>query len=125
MQARSANPKKTSPDIIAFLKASNVPPNFVLAIDTHSDVARGYLQHCASTKKEGSVAPVTEVRSPSLSLVLDKLTASKIVRLFLGTDLINLLQSGKVGFKALVLLSCGPAMTVPEHLTHLQNLVTR
>jgi hypothetical protein len=59
MHARSANPKKTSPRVINFCQASNVPPNFVLVIDTHSDVRQGFLQHTAGQK--GNVASVTEV----------------------------------------------------------------
>jgi hypothetical protein len=47
MKGRSANPKKTSIPVLKFLKASNVKPNFLLVIDTHSDVATGYLQHSA------------------------------------------------------------------------------
>jgi hypothetical protein len=58
MKGRSANPKKTSVPVLNFLKASNVKPNFLLVIDTHSDVATGCLQH---TAVKSSVTPADNV----------------------------------------------------------------
>jgi hypothetical protein len=49
----------------------------------------------------------------------------QILVAYLGSEVIEFLKSDRMGFKTLILLSCGPAMTVPSHFRVLEALVQK
>jgi hypothetical protein len=130
MRARSAQPKNLG-KTIDFLEDSEVPPDVFVVLDTHSN-AFGLLQHEGGATG-GKSAPINEVCSSSISsdhLINYQSLCTQIITGFLGHDLLKAIgpeqkAANRVGFRGLLLMTCGPALSDPLHFKTTCSLVTK
>jgi len=111
--------------VIPGLKGVQYDASFLVMVDTHAAVKTGALVFGGSAGSYKSAA-VDTVSTNSLGLRGMPNLILQLLEAFMGKPIFTILRTEmQTALKGLVLMACGPAMTVPGHFECVTSLVRK